>query len=241
MHGERSTLDALFVVSFREDQIAGGSRPGDIKASVIATAVHRLHALGLKGVDIVSVGRNSVSLRISTASVFDEDDIAQVLGRPGELAFQFVSPDNAAWGAEAQRDPDGFRVPDGYERREMAVKRAGQLNREVVFVRSSSEALTGAEVHQAVVTDNGPGGWTISLDFSPAGAKTFHRITAENVGKRLAIVVDGDVYSAPMIKDAIRGGKAQISASIELKEAKLLAAALDSGRDPVPVEVEVSE
>ena len=51
----------------------------------------------------------------------------------------------------------------------------------------------------------------VSIDFDARGARLFDQITAENVKKRLAIVLDNNVYSAPVIQERISGGKAQIS------------------------------
>jgi preprotein translocase subunit SecD len=53
----------------------------------------------------------------------------------------------------------------------------------------------------------------VSITFDKKGARLFERITAENVKKRLAIVLDGNVYSAPVIQEKIAGGEARITGS----------------------------
>jgi preprotein translocase subunit SecD len=77
----------------------------------------------------------------------------------------------------------------------------------------------------------------IFLRLKPVGAREFDRITAENVGKRLAIILDNNVYSAPVIKSRISGGEAVIEGSFTLDEAKDLAIVLRAGSLPAPVQI----
>jgi preprotein translocase subunit SecD len=70
------------------------------------------------------------------------------------------------------------------------------------------------------------------------GARRFERITSDNVGKRLAIVLDGTVYSAPVIRERIAGGQAQITGSFTPEEARDLAIILRAGALPAPVRIE---
>ena len=71
----------------------------------------------------------------------------------------------------------------------------------------------------------------------PKVARIFERVTGENIGKRLAILLDGRVYSAPVIRDAIAGGKAMIEGRFTDQEAKDLAIVLRAGALPAPVEI----
>lgn len=77
----------------------------------------------------------------------------------------------------------------------------------------------------------------VSLTFNAAGAKLFEDITAANVKKRLAIILDGFVYSAPVIQERIAGGNAQITGSFSMDEAKDLAIVLRAGALPAPVKM----
>ncbi|MFQ5464832.1 MAG: protein translocase subunit SecD [Thermodesulfobacteriota bacterium] len=77
----------------------------------------------------------------------------------------------------------------------------------------------------------------VSLTFDSNGGRIFERITSRNVGKRLAIVLDGKVHSAPQIKEAISGGKAQISGGFDYEEAADLAIVLRAGALPAPVNI----
>jgi len=78
---------------------------------------------------------------------------------------------------------------------------------------------------------------TVLLDFNSEGAKIFEELTAKNVGKKLAIYIDNALISAPVVKEKISGGKAQISGKFTLKEAKELVRNLNAGALPVPIKI----
>ena len=77
----------------------------------------------------------------------------------------------------------------------------------------------------------------VSINFDSTGAKLFERITAENVKKRMAIILDNTVYSAPVIQERIGGGRAQITGSFTTEEANDLAIVLRAGALPAPVKI----
>jgi protein-export membrane protein SecD len=77
----------------------------------------------------------------------------------------------------------------------------------------------------------------VALEFNSEGSRIFDRITGENVGKRIAIVLDNTVYSAPVVRERISGGKASITGGFTPDEAKDLAIVLRAGALPAPVTV----
>jgi preprotein translocase subunit SecD len=77
----------------------------------------------------------------------------------------------------------------------------------------------------------------VSLSFDKKGGRIFAKITEENVKKRLAIVLDNKVYSAPVIQEKITGGQARITGSFTTEEANDLAIALRAGALPAPVNI----
>ncbi|OIN94766.1 MAG: protein-export membrane protein SecD, partial [Deltaproteobacteria bacterium CG1_02_45_11] len=77
----------------------------------------------------------------------------------------------------------------------------------------------------------------VSLKFDKKGARIFARVTGENIKKRLAIVLDKKVYSAPVIQDKISGGEARITGSFTTEEARDLAIVLRAGALPAPVDI----
>jgi preprotein translocase subunit SecD len=97
--------------------------------------------------------------------------------------------------------------------------------------------MTGDSVVDARVGFDQRGQAEVSVALSPLGAKTFAKVTSENVGRNLAIVLDGVVYSSPVIREAITGGRASISGGFTTDEAKQLKIVLKAGALPAPLEV----
>lgn len=75
----------------------------------------------------------------------------------------------------------------------------------------------------------------VALTFNDQGAKLFEKITERNVGKQLAIYIDGQLISAPVVQEKISGGRAQITGDFTVQEAKALARNLNAGALPVPI------
>ena len=106
------------------------------------------------------------------------------------------------------------------------------------YVLKASAALTGAELKDARVdTVGGMGFPSVNFKLSPEGARKFDALTAANVGKSLAIVLDGVIYSAPSIKSRISGGSGVIEGQFTMDDARNLAIVLRAGALPAPVNV----
>lgn len=108
------------------------------------------------------------------------------------------------------------------------------------YLIEKTQLLTGADLTNAQMKiGGGPLGNEayVSLEFNADGAKKFVEVTGKNIGRRLAIVLDGKVYSAPNIKQRIAGGKAIIEGSFSTETAKDLAIVLRAGALPAPVNI----
>ncbi|NPA40281.1 MAG: protein translocase subunit SecD [Thermodesulfobacteria bacterium] len=116
-------------------------------------------------------------------------------------------------------------------------RRTGRIIREPIILKKQA-VLTGSYLKDARVRidprTNQPYVW---LEFDSRGAKIFEHITAENVGRRLAIVLDNVVKSAPVIREKISGGEAQITGDFTMQEASDLALVLRAGALPAPVKI----
>lgn len=77
----------------------------------------------------------------------------------------------------------------------------------------------------------------VGLEFSDDGAKKFATLTAQNIGKPISILLDGEILTSPVVQEVITGGNAQISGSRNVEEAEHLAILLRSGSLPVKVEI----
>ncbi|MBI4349781.1 MAG: protein translocase subunit SecD [Elusimicrobia bacterium] len=106
------------------------------------------------------------------------------------------------------------------------------------YLVSASAPLTGAHLRDARVQTGGDYGLPV-VDFKldDEGGKTFGTLTGNNVGTNLAIILDGIVYSAPVIKGRIGGGSGYIEGNFKMDDARALAVVLRAGALPAPVRI----
>lgn len=141
-----------------------------------------------------------------------------------------------------------FNVPDaGYEFMLEKEERDNQTVFRPVFVKRRRE-MSGEYLKNAAVDYRALGQPVVLIQFDARGAKMFGGITADyapggarnpnpNETRRLAIVLDGTLYSAPVLREAIYGGRAEISGNFTIVEAKLLSNILRAGSLPAPVKI----
>ncbi len=120
-------------------------------------------------------------------------------------------------------------------------KDLGGLTGRELYVLKHTPEMTGGSVANAVaqvgLDETNPGAWGVSLTMSPRGRSEFARVTGDNVGRQLAIVLDGVVSSAPTIRSSIPNGTASITGSFNVESAKSLAIVLRAGALPAPVNI----
>lgn len=134
---------------------------------------------------------------------------------------------------EPAKPAEPQKMPEGYELLTMTERGRS----ETILVKKES-VLTGDKLVNASVGFDQYGQAIVQLQFDSEGAKIFDRVTFQNIGRRLAIVLDGKVYSAPVIRDRIPSGQAQISGNFSSQDASDLALVLRAGALPAPVTVE---
>jgi len=115
-------------------------------------------------------------------------------------------------------------------------KDTGRVTKQPYLIKKRV-ALTGDVLTDARVSLGEFQNAYVSINFDNTGAKLFERLTAENVKKRMAIILDHTVYSAPVIQERISGGRAQITGSFSMDEANDLAIVLRAGALPAPVKI----
>src|ERR1700693_4861010 len=192
------------------------------------------------GEPIISpVGNDRILVQIPGLDTAKIQEARDQLSRVAKLEFRLVYPDNG----ERLRDidagkaviPPDYRIEvykpptEGNEKpreERLLVKKKADLGGNRV---SGSNAYFGNE------------GWTVQLKFDSEGAKQFGRITEQYKGHRFAIVLDGVIQSAPVIRDAIYGGDAVITGRFTEKVARGLASVLENPlQTPVSIEEERS-
>ncbi|MDF1791617.1 MAG: protein translocase subunit SecD [Thalassobaculaceae bacterium] len=155
---------------------------------------------------------------IQLPGIDDPQRIKELIGQTAKLTFHLVSV-----GADTNRPPPGARVLPLLEGGNVVIQRR---------VMVSGENLVDAQ--PSFDQNNQP---VVTIRFDSAGGQRFGRATSENVGKPFAIVLDGKVISAPVIREAILGGSAQISGRFSVQEAQDLALLLRAGALPAPLTV----
>ena len=102
---------------------------------------------------------------------------------------------------------------------------------------SARAEMTGSSLETAHLETGERGEPVVGFRLTRAGAQRFDELTATNVGKQLAIVLDGSVYSAPVIRSRIGGGSGVIEGNFTMEEARSLAIVLRAGALPAPVRI----
>ncbi len=187
---------------------------------------NRIDEFGVRESSIQKQGEDAIVVQLP--GVTDRDRALELIGRTALLEFKIVSLD-----ADKLKQAVSGSVPEGFE-----LKYAKEDNEPLLLEKSAiltGDALTSAEVRFNQSEFNEP---SVGLQFNAEGAKKFAQVTAENVGKRLAIVLDGKVQSAPRIREAIPSGEAIITGHFTIEEAQDLSIILRVGALPAPMYVE---
>ena len=202
----------------------------------------RVNQLGLSETNVAYQGADRIVVQLPG----EEDPVraSQLIQRQAFLEFKIVAdPELADQIVDMQtlQLKPGAVVPEGYELKYLRETKEGQPTTEPVLLRSKAE-LTGEHIAQASVKFNTMklGAPYVELKLDRQGALIFERVTAANVKKRLAIVLDGEVKSAPVIRERIGGGNAMIEGRFTMEEAKDLSIVLKAGALPAPLLVEES-
>ncbi len=198
----------------------------------VETIRNRVDQFGVAEPTITRQGQDRILIQLP--GVQDPERAKALIGRTARLEFRLLDERTSAEDALAGRLPETSEVL--YQRR---VDPQTKTERRVPFVVEKRTLLTGAELNSAEVQadPNAPGNWQVAIEFNPVGARIFAEITEQNVGRHLAIILDGNVYSAPRINERIPGGRAVITGQFTIEEARDLAIVLRAGALPAPVVV----
>src|SRR5213078_4583375 len=193
------------------------------------------------GEPIISpVGSDRILVQIPGLDTAKIQEARDQLSRVAKLEFRLVYPDNGERlreiDAGKQVIPPEFRI-ETYKQQHQA---EGEKPVEERLLIKKKADLSGDRVSGAGASYERDG-WMVHLRFDSEGAKQFGNITAANVHHRFAIVLDGLIQSAPVIRDAIYGGDAVITGKFGEQEARGLASVLENPlQTPVSIEEERS-
>jgi preprotein translocase subunit SecD len=194
----------------------------------LKTIRNRIDQFGVAEPDIRKQQGNRIIVQLP--GLDDPKRAINIIGRTAHLEFKLVDD-----GADVQAAVAGT-VPAESELAYMQDKR-GVSEVKTPIVLKSEVVLTGEYITDANVQFDSYGQAYVGMNFNARGARIFEEVTGANIKKRLAIVLDGTVHSAPVIQDRIGGGRASITGQFTTEEAHDLAVVLRAGSLPAPVNI----
>jgi len=196
----------------------------------LETIRNRIDEFGVSEPDIRIQSGNRILLQLPGIS--DTERAKNLIGKTAQLTFQLVDEQGDVNAALRGKPPVGDEIL--YQVRKNAT--TGTQTKTPFLIKKHVE-LDGSQLTNARVEFDQFQQPRVGIEFNRKGARIFERITGANINKRLAIVLDKNVYSAPNIQDRISGGKAVITGHFTTEEASDLAIALRAGSLPAPVKI----
>ncbi|WP_419657343.1 SecD: protein-export membrane protein D [Desulfosarcina variabilis str. Montpellier] len=241
------------------DLAVGKAERQDIAANAVDQSLeiirNRIDQFGVEEPVIVRQGRDQIVLQL--AGIKDPQRAMEIVGRTAQLEFRMVSqaPDSGLVAALDAAMRSGRLHADASHRELNRILAAEIPPGTELYIEKRTDLQSGA-VHVAPLLLERPvlmtgdalktarteiggnfGEPSVGLTFNAKGARLFEEITRKGVGRRLAIVLDDIVQSAPVIQEPIAGGKAQINGSFTTEAAHDLALVLRAGALPAPVRI----
>jgi protein-export membrane protein SecD len=167
--------------------------------------------------------KNKYRLNVELPGVENIDEAIQMIGETPLLEFRLLKPDSAQE-ALASKIQQASTSPEQIKA--------------IILSAYDTPVLTGGNLKRASLTfDPTSRQPLVSIEFNDEGNKIFEQVTADNIGKELAIFLDGELISNPVIQQKISGGIAQINGSFTPEEARDLVNNLNFGALPLPIEL----
>lgn len=244
---QREELEALLRKQFADLEVLGTAEAGEgqvrytlrytpeaaariadmAQDQALRTIRSRIDQFGVAEPDIRKQADHRIQIQLPGLS--DPRRAVQIIGQTARLEFNLVRDDV---------DPGRTVLPAGVIALPLVEKCVdGQERVTSTLAVEKDPLLTGEDVVDARPGFDQIGQSHVSLTFNGRGAAIFERVTGEHKGKRMAIVLDGKIYSAPNIRERISGGRASITGSFTTTEAQDLALVLRAGSLPAPVTI----
>ncbi len=218
--------DGFVNMSINLNEKAAQDKKDKSVAQALETIRNRIDQFGVSEPAIQREGINHIVIQLP--GIKDANRAIELIGKTARLEFKLVHE-----GASSEAAPEDTEIL--MEKR--VNSSTGSVTETPLVINKKAiitgDLLTGAQVR----IDSQFNKPYVSIDFNSTGARLFDQITATNIGKRFAIILDNTVYSAPVIQERISGGSAQISGSFDEKEAADLAIVLRAGSLPAPVKI----
>lgn len=193
-----------FLMEMQTNGLSSGSETGSALSQAVEVLRKRVDRFGVAEPVIVPQGENQILVQLPGLSAADQESAKDSLSRAAYLEFRLVHPDSRKLLEEGIVEP-GYEIKSHKERR-----RDGHEEVETLLVKKKAE-MTGSGIKSAMVARGNLGEPEIHFTLDSEGAARFADITRENLHQRLAILLDGELYSAPTIQSAIETGSGQIT------------------------------
>ncbi len=195
----------------------------------VKTIRNRIDQFGVSEPDIRK--QQDFRIQVQLPGLSDPERAVQIIGKTAHLEFRIVKDD-----ANLENAKRGI-VPPGYEALPYMRRNEDGTYTESVMVVDKDASLTGEYIQDAYVNFDQFNQSYVGITFNNSGARRFEQLTGEYSGRRMAIVLDGKIHSAPTIQEKIRGGRASITGHFSQAEAHDLAIVLRAGSLPAPVNI----
>ena len=185
---------------------------------------NRIDQFGVREPLIQRQGKNAIVVQLP--GVTDRDRAIELIGKTALLEFKIVEDSE-----ELNQRASAGDIPEGYELK--------QEEKQTLLLRKNAELTGDTLISAEVKFDQSRFNEAyIAIEFNSKGAAIFSEVTGQNIGKRLAIVLDGKIHSAPRINEKIPSGRASITGRFTVEEAGDLAIVLRAGALPAPIYIE---
>jgi preprotein translocase subunit SecD len=197
----------------------------------LETIRNRIDQFGVAEPEITRQGTDQILIQLP--GIKDPQRAINLIGRTALLEFKLLDEEGDLDTALKGNIPPGDIIL--YQK--IVDPKTGGVKKTPYLLKEKT-LMTGEVLRDArVAIDSQFNEPYVAMEFDDVGAKLFEQITGANVKKRLAIILDDNVYSAPEIRERIAGGRAQITGRFDMKEASDLAIVLRAGALPAPVRI----
>ncbi len=197
----------------------------------LETIRNRVDQFGVAEPTIQRQGENRILVQLP--GIQDPERAKALIGKTAQLEFKLLDEQADLEKAVREGPPESDEVL--WQR---IVDKQTRQERRIPYVVRKKTLLTGADLATAKVSiDQTTSEPYVSVEFNKTGARVFAELTEQNVGRRLAIILDGNVHSAPVIRERIPSGQAQITGGFTAEQATDLAIVLRAGALPAPVKI----
>ncbi|MDE3066432.1 MAG: protein translocase subunit SecD [Verrucomicrobiota bacterium] len=203
------------------------TNPADIHGALsqaVEVLRRRVDAFGVAEPVIQPAGGNQIRIELPGLSEADKDAAETNITSAAYLEFRMVKDDSDEIIANHEPIPPGYELLKQVEPQPNGPPKV----EEVVVEKKPVNGLAGDIVQSAMPVRGNMGEPQVEFTLTAAGAKRFAEVTRNNVGHRMAIVLDGQLYSAPVIQSPIETGSGEITGQFTLQQAQTLASVLEN-------------